>query len=80
MKNPVKVGVNWKKKLGEVCRTHCQCPCSTPLAIFLLADAEKADYESDDGGRSKKRGGATSASKKRAAQSPPPNNGKKKKR
>ncbi|CAF2841546.1 unnamed protein product [Rotaria sp. Silwood2] len=50
------------------------------------ADAEKLDYDSDNGGNSKKKGGASSKkpspvkSKKRPAHSPPPTNGKKRKR
>ncbi|CAF0939912.1 unnamed protein product [Rotaria sordida] len=50
------------------------------------ADAEKLEYDSDNGGRNKKKGGAPSKktspikSKKRPAHSPPPTNGKKRKR
>ncbi|CAF1037590.1 unnamed protein product [Rotaria sp. Silwood1] len=50
------------------------------------ADAEKLDYDSDNGGRSKKKGGTSTKkaspvkSKKRPAHSPPPTNGKKRKR
>jgi hypothetical protein len=87
MKNPAKVGVNSKKKQEKVdsISTHV----SYLFFFILLADAEKLDYESDNGGRSKRKGGGGGASskkhspvrsKKRPAHSPPPTNGKKKKR
>ncbi|CAF1184005.1 unnamed protein product [Adineta ricciae] len=50
------------------------------------ADAEKLEYDSDNGGRNKKKGASSSKkrspvqSKKRPAHSPPPTNNKKKKR
>lgn len=90
MKNLVKVGVNWKKKHEKV-----DIQSFNIHRLFLsLADAEKADYESDHGGRSKKKiGGITKKhspiqskkrspvqSKKRPAYSPPSTSIKKKKK
>jgi hypothetical protein len=54
--------------------------------ISFLADAEKEDYDSDNGGRNKKKSGhsskkrSTVVTKKRPARSPPPTNNKKRKR
>lgn len=88
MKNRVKVGVNQKKKQDEVSWMFFYIKMAYQYFYVLncfLADAEKLDFDSDDGGRSKKKGGVSSKkspvkSKKRPAQSPPPMNGKKKKK
>lgn len=51
------------------------------FVMNLLADAEKLEYDSDEGRRNKKKGASAAASsKKRPAQSPPAGAGKKKKR
>jgi hypothetical protein len=52
---------------------------------MFIADAEKLDYDSDNGNRSKKKGMISGkvtsiGSQKRSARSPPPTNNKKKKR
>ena len=85
MRSPARVGVSSKKKLDEV-KVSAHLIRELNRLCFVLADAEKQDYDSDNGGRSKKRGDnaskkqSTVASKKRPARSPPPTNNKKKKR
>ena len=92
MKNRVKVGVNSKKKQEKVCCMPSSLFAFPMLLSIQLADAEKLEYDSDNGGQGKKKsggggGGGTASkkrspivSKKRPAHSPPPTNGKRKKR
>lgn len=61
------------------------CIFSRLCFCFVTADAEKLDYDSDNGGRNKKKSASNSkqasvTSKKRPTHSPPPSNNKKKKR
>ncbi len=88
MKNQAKVGANLKKKQEKVNWILFFNRLFSYLFFIWLADAEKLEYDSDNGGRNKSKGGGSSTkkrspavtSKKRPAHSPPATNGKRKKR
>ncbi len=81
-------GKSWSELEEEARRGNDNFSIILFISYLFTADAEKLEYDSDNGGRNKKKGGSSSASrrrppvvtKKRPAPPPPSNNNKKRKK